>query len=96
MSDKKWGKEEFMNSFYANSGKKHTAWSGFHKAMSAAATKAKTGSITELRLAMRCGAVNAQLKKAGMDAWNFPARPKKAAVKPPSVADIAKKIMSGK
>jgi|TARA_R110001583_G_scaffold83345_2_gene220275 hypothetical protein len=96
MSGKKWDKEAFMTSFHANSGKKHATWAGFHKAMNAAATKAGAGGITELRLAMRCGAVNAQIKKAGMDPWVFTARPKKAAVKPPSVADIAKRIMSGK
>ncbi len=96
MADKKWGKEPFMTSFYKNSGNKHKTWGSFHKAMDAESKKAGCGSLDDLRLAMRCGAINAQLRKGGIDEWKFPERPKKEAAKPPSVVELAKKIASGK
>ena len=90
--NKKWGKEAFMTAFYAESNKNHKTWASFHKAMDAASKKAGAGKLEELRLAMRAGSINAQLRKGGMAEWKFPARPKKEAAKPPSVIELAKKI----
>ena len=98
MADKKksWGKEGFMTAFYANSGSKHKTWGSFYKAMNAESKKAGAGEITELRLAMRVGSINSQLKKGDMKPWGHPKRPRKEAAKAPSVLDIAKKITGGK
>jgi len=96
MATKKWGKEPFMEAFFKNSGNKHKSWGAFHKAMNAESKKATGGTIDELRLALRCGSINRYLREAKMKEWNFPPRPKKTPPKPPSVADIAKRIVGEK
>lgn len=95
-TEKKWEKEAFLRSMFANKGSKHKTWASFHKAMNAACEKATGNPITELRLAMRCGAVNAALRKGGAQEWNHPARPRKTPAKPPSILDLAKLISAGK
>ena len=67
--NKKWGKEAFMTAFYAESNKNHKTWASFHKAMDAASKTAGAGKLEELRLAMRAGSINAQLRKGGMAEW---------------------------
>jgi hypothetical protein len=101
---KSWAKEDFMVAFLENQNPKHVKsgrtptenWKSFHKAMNAASNKAGAGDITELRLAMRCGAINAQLKKAGIDEWNHPPRPRAEQPKPKSVATLALELLAAR
>jgi hypothetical protein len=98
MSDntsKKWDKRGFMTAFYVNSGDKHKDWASFHKAMSEMSVAGGHEELKEIPLLMRCASINRYLKKAGMDEWIHPAKPKKQPAKKKSTADIAREIMFG-
>ncbi len=98
MSDntsKKWSKRAFMTAFYTNSGEKHKEWASFYKAMCEMAIAAEAEPPTEIQLLMRCASINRYLKKAGMDEWKHPQKPKKQPAKKETTADIAREIMFG-
>jgi|DEB0MinimDraft_3_1074331.scaffolds.fasta_scaffold169398_1 hypothetical protein len=99
MSDKqqvKWDKKSFMTSFYVNSGDKHKDWASFYGAMNKMCKAATGDDVKELPLLMRCSSVNRYLKKAGLEEWSFPPRPKKAPKSAePSIKDIALEILGG-
>ena len=93
---KKWDKKSFMTTFYINSGDKHKDWASFYAAMNKMCKTATGEEVKELPLLMRCASVNRYLKKAGMEEWTFPPRPKKTPAKAePSIVDVALEILGG-